>query len=533
METNSEQIKDLLKQNEAEQLEFKETVGKDSIGSTICSFLNNKGGQVLIGVTDKKEIVGVKNADKLKKELEHFLIKELVPEAPVMVSVENYDNKELILVKVWSGSNQPYIFKGSIFYRKRDRTLRASSKEISELIHNRQISEVHWERRAVLGVSLEDFDFEEIQKTMSSAMTYNKTNESNKKPLDFLSQYGLFKNGNFTNAAVILFAKEPARFLPQARVRVSFLSEGKTGNKFIDDQILENNLFKNIDDIFHFLQKNLNYISKFDKTNWQRKSDFIYPMSALREGVLNALVHRDYSNISGSISIIIYPDRLEITNTGQLQLKISELKKYHQSILVNPDIAHIAFLRGFIEKIGRGTLKIIDACKQSGLKSPEWETDSNSVKLTLFKKIEDRRLIPNIFEGIGQLTNDIATKGLFRVLGEANEAVKQNAIEEENKLAAKKVIEEEKRKKRIEEITEEIAEGTTEGVKIRLAKIIEMIFYKPGIKTKQFIKELSVSERTIKENLKLLADSKIIYYQGSNKIGGYHLETNILDKITG
>ena len=145
---NTEQlIKDLLKQEESGQLEFKEVVHKDSIGKTICGFLNNKGGQLLIGINDNKEVIGIKNAGKKQIEIEQYLIKELVPEVPVMVSVENIGNKQLLLIKVWEGSNQPYIFNGGIYFRKDDKTLRASSNEISELLNKRHVTEIQWERQ--------------------------------------------------------------------------------------------------------------------------------------------------------------------------------------------------------------------------------------------------------------------------------------------------------------------------------------------------------------------------------------------------
>ena len=140
-------IKDLLKQNESGQLEFKEVVRKDAIGKTICGFLNNKGGQLLIGISDSKEVKGVKDAENIAKELEQYLTKELVPETPIMVSVENYGDKQLLLIKVWEGSKQPYIFNGSIFYRRNDKTVQASSKEISELIHQDNQPKIHWDVR--------------------------------------------------------------------------------------------------------------------------------------------------------------------------------------------------------------------------------------------------------------------------------------------------------------------------------------------------------------------------------------------------
>ena len=342
-------IKDLLKQDESGQLEFKEVIRKDAIGKTICGFLNNKGGQLLIGISDSKEVKGVKDAENIAKELEQYLTKELVPETPIMVSVENYGDKQLLLIKVWEGSKQPYIFNGSIFYRRNDKTVQASSKEISELIHKRQQTEIHWERQAALGVELSDLDMEEINKTIDAAKFDLKLNTEKLEPMDFLSHYGLYQNGNFTNAAVLLFAKNPARFIPQARVRVALLKGGKTSDEFTDDRLLDGNIFKNRMALLDFFDKHLQLKRKFDNKDWGRDDDYEIPMKALREGIMNALVHREYSLPSSAMSVIIYPDKIEISNTGKSPYKQRDLVKSHLSMPYNPDIAHMVFLRGFIE----------------------------------------------------------------------------------------------------------------------------------------------------------------------------------------
>lgn len=216
---NSEQlIKSLLKQGEGEQLEFKEVVRKDAIGKTICAFLNNGGGQLLIGISDDKKVVGVKMAARIQDELENYLNSEIVPETPIMVSIEQYGEKQVVLVKVWAGSKQPYIFGGSIYFRRNAHTVKASSNEISALIHKRQKTEIHWERQPALGVELEDLDLDEIQKTVKEAINENRVSDLKSNTVDFLSHFGLFQNGQFTNAAIVLFAKNPARFVPQSRV---------------------------------------------------------------------------------------------------------------------------------------------------------------------------------------------------------------------------------------------------------------------------------------------------------------------------
>src|SRR5207237_396021 len=160
-------------------------------------------------------------------------------------------------------------------------TVPASSKEISSLIHNRQETESSWERQPSLAIEENDLDQEEIRITMEKALADGKIKEVKKDPLEFLSYYGLYLNGHFTNAAVVLFAKNPAKFLPQVRVRVSFLPEGKSGDRFIDDRILEGNLFKNIELIQQFFDRHLTLSRTFKSNEWQRSDNYLYPILAL------------------------------------------------------------------------------------------------------------------------------------------------------------------------------------------------------------------------------------------------------------
>ncbi len=273
----------------------------------------------------------------------------------------------------------------------------------------------------------------------------------------------------------MLFAKNPARFLPQCRVRLSYLQQGKTSSNFKDDKLLEGNLFKNIDAIQDFFNKHLELRRSFSDTKWQRQDDLQYPLAALREGVLNALVHRDYSSVSGSMSITIFPDKLEITNFGNLALTTAELKKSHLSLPVNPDIAQIVFLRGYIEKIGRGTLKIIDACKAAGLKAPVWSAESNSVKLTFFS---DTKL-----EG--------ATEGAI----------------------------------------EGVSEGVTEDVKDKLKRVILILSEKPGLRAAEISKNLDIPISSLERYIKQLRDAALIEFRGASKTGGYYLLKTIEEKI--
>jgi ATP-dependent DNA helicase RecG len=502
---NEQLIKSLISQKESEKLELIEGVRKESLGKILCGFLNGIGGQVLVGVKVNGKIIGVRNAVQQEKELQQYFIKNIIPEPAVTVSSETVDGKKIILIEVWSGSNKPYVFSGSIFYRRNAKTVQATSKEIASLIHNRQVSEIHWERQSVMSAELDDLDLDEIKNTISVIARSGRGKEMQGGTEEFLSHYGLYQNGNITNAAMILFGKEPSRFLPQCRIRFAVLTGGKTSSTFQEDRILEGNLFKNREGILELLKKNLAFRSDFEKANWQRKDEFIYPMDALREGVMNALLHRDYSNPSGSASVIVYSDKLEITNYGKLpaELKVTDLKRNHESLPHNPDIAHICFLKGYIEKIGRGTLKVIEACRQAGIKAPVWKSDGTTVKLTFYSNVK-LRLSKGTVEG----TSEGTTKGTI-----------EGTVEGTLKAT-------------IEGIVEGAVKGTTENVREKIMKLIVLLNNKEGPRAAHIAKAIRVPVKSTERYIKVLRDAGIIEFKGkSNQTGGYYLTKNVKVKI--
>ncbi len=108
---------------------------------------------------------------------------------------------------------------------------------------------------------------------------------------------------------------------------------------------------------------------------------------AIREGIVNAFAHRDYSSFSGGIKVEISPVRLQIWNSGSLPdgVDADKLQQGHISVLRNPDIAHALYLQGYMEKLGRGSVLIRQACEENGLAPPVWYSEGISgVTLTFF-----------------------------------------------------------------------------------------------------------------------------------------------------
>jgi ATP-dependent DNA helicase RecG len=500
--SNERLIKDLIKQGESEQLEFKTDVHKESIAKNLCAFLNADGGKVLVGVADNGDIIGINNAVAHKEEIQGYLINSIVPDVPITTSVEIVDQKEILIFKVWGGSKQPYIFSGSIYYRKGSKTQKATSKEISELIHDRQLSEQHWERQITLGIDFEDLDKKLIRKTITESRKNHRSSFESDDILTFLTHYGLYVNGSFTNACVVLFAKNPSKFIPQIRVRLTEYAEGKTDDSLIRNEILEGNLFSIRDKLEKYVN-GLGIRSVFDKKRWKRQ-DFTFPKRALQEGIINALMHRDYSSFSSSVNISVYPDTFVISNSGKLpdDIKVKDLKKNHDSHPVNPDIAHIVFLNGLVDKLGRGTIRVVEECKDAGLRVPEWKETASGVVLT--------------FNG---------PKGLSEKKEKSdavNDAV-SDAVSDTVSDAVKRFVS--------DAVSNAVNDAASDAVIKRLIQEVLLLLVEEGKGLKDLMSSFGVARATMQRDMALLKAHQFILFTGSPRIGVYTLTDKFKEKI--
>lgn len=370
-----------------ENIEYNIKFDENKLGETVCSFLNTKGGYIVFGATDRNNILGV-NLEQNYRELELELSKNIVPKA--LVAFEFNEDKNILIVEVPSGKDYPYSFKNDIFIRVENTNQKADVYTIRDMVMRRQNEPERWERR-FSDVNLdEDLDYEQIDsivKQISNSERYKFYNEI--KGLRPLEDLGVIKYGRLTNAGDILFTKNPAKRKPQIRVKTVCFNVDKTDDTYKDMKTFEGPLFKIFEEVYNFILKNIPTKTYFSDKSSKRKDIYIYPPKAIREGLVNAFVHRDYSNFSGSLSVFIYPEKIEIFNYGEFPKGITiedKILKNNISILRNPDIAHVTYLIGEMEKLGRGSLLIQKECNDYGLPSPEWKSEKNKgVTLTFFK----------------------------------------------------------------------------------------------------------------------------------------------------
>ena len=410
------QLKTLVKQGESENLEFKASTGSLSNGmQTVCAFLNSDhGGTIVFGVKDDGKIVGQEVTDKTRKEIAVELTK-IEPSTRIDVKyVRIINGRSAIIFSVNPGEKAPYTYDGRPFVRMQSTTTRMSKEEYTYL-HNINFP-ILWEKLTNNNCKVADLDKEKIKDVIREAVDAKRLPGSALKAsvTAILEKLGLIVNEKITNAAVTLFGKNEQKQFMQCNVKLARF-KGVTKSEFIDTKYIVGNAFNIYDETMKFLHFNLPVAARIESGKAARVETPAIPYSVLREALVNALVHRDYSNAGGSLAVAVYNDRVNISNTGSLPkgIVLKELSKDHPSILRNPLIAHIFYLCGKIEKWGRGTIDMIEVCKKSGNPQPVYEEIGGSFSVTFPLKEPIRLVITKQFAASSTLTALTSAKKIF------------------------------------------------------------------------------------------------------------------------
>ena len=189
-----------------------------------------------------------------------------------------------------------------------------------------------------------------------------------------------------------------------------------TKNEFVDSRQVGGDAFFLLRQSQQFLNEHLPVASRIPPDSFQRVDTPKYPIEALREAIINALCHRDYTEGGGGVDVAIYDDRLDITSTGGLHfgLTVEQLRTEHQSRPWNPLIAGAFYRRGLIESWERGTLRIADLVREAGLPAPEFLDTGLSVTVRFRSGVPERPVTAR--RGLNQLQTSI-----LEILSESRE----------------------------------------------------------------------------------------------------------------
>lgn len=382
----------LTKRSESSTLEFKRSTAElDRALETLVAFLNAKGGAVLIGVRGDGTAEGIEVSDKTRQQVASA-IRQIEPAADVAIEyVEVAPRRTVIGLTCEPGSHGPYTVDGRAYVRVDNTTRRMKPEEYEERVLHRRHATDRWETFVAKDYTLKDLDAAEIQRTYDDAVQVGRLEPGPRRSAREIATRlrVITADGQVLQAGLALFGKDLFPIYPQCGMRLARF-RGVDKSEFIDQYQEYGHAFDILLKAQAFIRRNTKLAGQVRPDRLEREDVPEYPIEAVREALVNAICHRDYSIPGGAISVAIYDDRLEIVNTGTMApgIHVEDLKRNHISAPRNPTIAETFYRRGLIEKWGRGTQKILEVCKAAGNPEPEFEEQGGGVIARFFPRPE-------------------------------------------------------------------------------------------------------------------------------------------------
>ncbi len=360
-------IEDLLNAPENAQFSRAEVFDHSCL-ETICAFANTAGGILLLPSPAAQEGGPAGKAEALVQSWLQQIRSALQPGAHCDWEMQAAGTRHYVVLRIAEAVIKPVALAGRCYRRLGAANHLLSIEEISRL-HLQSLGK-SWDALPQEEATFADLEAARVHGFVQSMNAKRaRPLPAPAEPADILEKYHLLAKGRITHAAILLFGKNPQRFLPHARIKAGRF---KSETLIIDDQEITGTLFEQIDAAFAFIKKHLT-VRLVITGQPQREEVWDYPLEAIREALINAVCHRDYS-VPVETQIRIYDDQLIIWNPGSLppDLHLDDLKRRHRSVLRNKLTGAMFYEAGLIEKWGSGTNRMMAECKKIGLPEPEW-----------------------------------------------------------------------------------------------------------------------------------------------------------------
>ncbi|TRX03216.1 ATP-binding protein [Flavobacterium gawalongense] len=365
--------------SESQNIEWKRSWHDDYL-KWVCGFANAVGGTIYIGKDDDGVLTHLENHKALMEALPNKIRENL----GIICDVNLHDEagKKYIEIKV-NPYSVPVSLRGRYYYRSGSSKMEMTGNTLNEFLLKK--AGKTWDDVIEEGASLNDIDDNSIKTFVKDALKSGRMSNDigELSTVELLEKIRLLDHGKLKRAAIILFGKDPNRFYPNIKVKIGRFGVNDADLRF--QEVEEGNIMELLKTVPN--QLNYKFFTKpIDFEGLLRIEKDEYPVAAIREMLLNALVHRSY--MGSMIQLRVYDTKLTIWNEGLLPegMELESLKRHHISRPRNPLIADVCFKAGYIDSWGRGTLKIYEACKEAGLPEPEITSLDGGILVTVFKK---------------------------------------------------------------------------------------------------------------------------------------------------
>jgi predicted HTH transcriptional regulator len=395
---------EILKKGEGKTVEFKRDFSSpQNIIKTIIAFANSAGGELFVGIEDNGKVVGIKNDIKEEERISNLISDNIVPRIVPDIYFLTIKNKTVLLIEVYPSSRRPHYYKkfgklSGTFIRIGSTNRNADIDLIVEL--ERTANNEHFDEMLNPFSTIKDIDIPEIKKAYKGI---HRIDDNELETIGIIKKEG--KKLGVSNAGIILFGKNRRKFFPSLYIQCARFN-GVTKANISDYLDIDKYPYLAIDDVLFFVKKHAMKSIRIEGSN--RVDSYNVPLVAIRELIVNAIVHSDYSIKGSNIKIAIFDNRIEIENPGLLYpgLTIEDIKQNGKSRLRNPIIGGIFKDIEKFEKWGSGISRVISECEKMKLKEPLFEEVADAFRVTIYINISPKKVADKLGEKVDDFLVD-------------------------------------------------------------------------------------------------------------------------------
>jgi ATP-dependent DNA helicase RecG len=355
------EIQEKILEGENLHTEFKGSMpDNESLAKSIVCLSNTDGGHLIIGVNDSGYIIGIEDPDEIARKIDDVAFNRCEPPISILSETVEIDDTIILVITIPKGEQRPYRTRSGKYYiRSGNRCRQASWQEVRRLY---QMSEsIFYDEIPISAASFDDLDLKYFEYFLERYLDISPEKRLIENYFENLKVITYDKEP--TLAGILFFGINPQQFVPYAKIIAAYIPGPDIATPPLDKKDLDGKIPDILDNSLKFFRLYLreeHRIKGFEPELYPE-----IPESVLREGIVNAIAHRDYT-INASIRLFIFDDRIEIRTPGKLPntVTIESMKMAGSHVLRNPTLYNLLYKIGMVTDIGSGVYRMIKSMRE-------------------------------------------------------------------------------------------------------------------------------------------------------------------------